>query len=104
MPQSRCSADTTDVDVDAFFRISPGESRLPLLHAEADYMEYPHARFALPSEKQIERFVRDTARSRKQTVNEFVKLWGEKEGVREKVGEVLARRTVKTDDGLRWIE
>jgi 3-hydroxyisobutyryl-CoA hydrolase len=94
----------TDADVDAFFRIPPGESRLQLLNTEADYIEYPHARFALPSENQIERFVRDTTSPRKQTVNAFVKLWGEKEGVREKVGEVLGRRTVKTDHGLKWIE
>lgn len=94
----------TDEDIDNFFRIPPGETRLPLISGGKDYTSYPHERFALPSEKAIEKFVRDTGKSKKSVVNTFVESWGEKEGVREKVSEVLARKTVKSDQGLKWVE
>ncbi|KAL2002323.1 hypothetical protein VTN02DRAFT_194 [Thermoascus thermophilus] len=96
-------AEVTDDAVDQFFTIPEGESRLPLYN-DVDYENYPHAHYALPSEKEIEKFVRDNSLTRKQTVNNFVSKWGHKEGVREKVAEVLARRTVKTPEGLRWAE
>ncbi|KAJ9266289.1 hypothetical protein DTO212C5_6376 [Paecilomyces variotii] len=96
-------AEVSNEAVDAFFNIPQGQTRLPLIN-DANYNRYPHAHYALPTEKDIEKFVRDTSKSRKQTVNEFVERWGEKEGVREKVAEVLARRTVKTGEGLRWAE
>ncbi|KAL2011445.1 hypothetical protein VTN00DRAFT_4163 [Thermoascus crustaceus] len=96
-------AEVTDDVVDQFFTIPAGESRLPLYN-DVDYENYPHAHYALPSEKEIEKFVRDNSLTRKQTVNDFVSKWGHKEGVREKVAEVLARRTVKTPEGLRWAE
>lgn len=35
-------------------------------------------------------------------IAEFVSKWGQKEGVREKVAEILARRTVQTPEGLQW--
>ncbi|KAL1966863.1 hypothetical protein VTN77DRAFT_3828 [Rasamsonia byssochlamydoides] len=93
----------TNEDVDAFFSIPDGQEKLPLFNNN-NYTQYPHAHYALPSEAEIEKFVRDNSKSRAETVNEFVKKWGHKEGVREKVAEVLARRTVKTNEGLRWIE
>lgn len=96
-------AEVTDDVVDQFFTIPAGESRLPLYN-DVDYENYPHAHYALPSEKEIEKFVRDNSLTRKQTVNDFVSKWSHKEGVREKVAEVLARRTVKTPEGLRWAE
>lgn len=94
----------SDADIDNFFRIPKGETRLPLIGGGKDYKTYPHERFALPSEKTIEKFVRDTGKSKKAVVNSFVESWGEKEGVREKVAEVLARKTVKTEQGLKWVE
>jgi len=93
----------TNKEVDSFLTIPEGQTRLPLL-SSVDYPAYPHAHYSLPSEAEIEKFVRDNSISRKQTVNEFFRKWGQKEGVREKVAEVLARRTVKTSEGLRWVE
>ncbi|WEW61031.1 3-hydroxyisobutyryl-CoA hydrolase [Emydomyces testavorans] len=94
-----------DEDVDEFFRIPPGETRMPLLNPEIDYMEYPHRRFALPSEQEIRRFVQESKASKTLTIKEFNKRWGEKEGVKSKVSEVLARKTVAKEDGGReWIE
>lgn len=88
--------------VDAFFTIPEGETRLPLL-SEQDYNSYPHQRFALPTESEIETFVRAHGQSEKQVIKEFVNRWGQKEGVQEKVTEVLSRRTESTPEGLRWV-
>jgi 3-hydroxyisobutyryl-CoA hydrolase len=93
----------TSKDIDAFFSIPDGQAKLALFN-DTNYSQYPHAHYALPSEAEIEKFVRDNSKSQAQTVKEFVSKWGEKEGVREKVAEVLARRTVKTSEGLRWRE
>ncbi|KAA8652657.1 hypothetical protein EYZ11_010660 [Aspergillus tanneri] len=94
--------EVTKEEVDSFFTIPEGEDRLPLL-SETDYRQYPHA-YGLPSETQIEQFVRREGVSLSQTVDRFVEKWDHKDGVREKVSEVLARRTTKTPEGLRWVE
>ncbi|KAB8200068.1 ClpP/crotonase-like domain-containing protein [Aspergillus parasiticus] len=93
--------EVSQADVDAFFEIPDEESRLPLL-SETTYSEYPHAHYGLPTENDIAKFVRDNTENKQQTVSDFVQKWGNKEGVREKVAEVLARRTVQTPEGLRW--
>ncbi|KAF9894482.1 hypothetical protein FE257_006365 [Aspergillus nanangensis] len=93
--------EVTKADVDAFFELPEGESRLQLL-SDRDYKEYPHAHYGLPSEAEIEKFVRHSSQEQNQVVGEFVQKWGNKEGVREKVAEVLARRTVRTPEGLQW--
>lgn len=90
-------------DVDAFFTIPDGVSRLALF-SDGDFKQYSHARYALPTEANIERFIREHRKSRAETVAEFAKMWGQKEGVKAKVAEVVDRRTVKTPDGLRWVE
>ncbi|EAU36948.1 conserved hypothetical protein [Aspergillus terreus NIH2624] len=95
--------EVTNADVDAFFQIPQGETRLPLL-SETDYDNYPHAHYALPSEAEIEKVVRGNTQAQDKVVSEFVQKWGNKEGVREKVAEVLARRTVRTPEGLQWVE
>lgn len=95
--------EVTSEAVDEFFLIPEGEGRLSLFN-DTDYMNYPHAHFALPSEKEIEKFVRDNSADKKETQARFVEKWGGKEGVRQKVAEVLARRTVTSEEGLRWIE
>lgn len=96
-------AEVTDKDVDVFFRVPEGEARLQLLNPTEDYNEYPHARFALPREAEIERYVRQTGNSRDEVINEFTQKWNGKEGVDEKVREVLARKTEATNTGLKWI-
>lgn len=93
--------DVTSKDVDAFFKIE-GEP-LSTFH-DNDYKKYPHAKYALPTEADIESFVRSNRTTGSDAVKEFVQNWGQKEGVKAKVSEVLGRRTRKTDQGLEWIE
>ncbi|PGH05153.1 hypothetical protein AJ80_08389 [Polytolypa hystricis UAMH7299] len=97
-------ADVRDEDVDAFFRIPEGESRLSVFNPDADYNAYPHARFSLPTEGDIERAVRDTRKPRNEIIVDFLYRWGQKEGVREKVLEVLDRKTEEVDGNLTWVE
>lgn len=95
--------EVSDTTVDNFFKIPENESRLALL-SQGDYKNYPHARFALPSEQNIEEVVRQGHASRKSVVDYFLERYAHREGVRRKVVEVLARRTTKSSpEGLRWL-
>lgn len=99
--------EVTDQHVDEFFRIPKGEQRLPLLNPEVDYKQYPHRKLALPTENDIKKYVLETGASWTHTINEFEKLWGGKEGVKEKVAEVLDRMTTAKsaeDRGRVWNE
>lgn len=96
---SEVTADT----VDSFLSIPDDAEHLSLLK-DVDYNTYPHAKYALPSEKVIEKFVRDNSPSEEQIQAHFAQEWDNKEGVRQKVAEVLARRTNKTEQGLRWVD
>ncbi|KAI1608087.1 mitochondrial 3-hydroxyisobutyryl-CoA hydrolase [Exophiala viscosa] len=102
-------AEVTDADVDEFFKMPSPEEALTLVdpHPEAldqNYTEYPHAVFALPSEKDIEKVVRSSygRQGTKAVIDEVVKRWNHKAGVKEKVQEVIARRTRTDGNGIAW--
>ncbi|GAA5890979.1 hypothetical protein JCM5296_001249 [Sporobolomyces johnsonii] len=86
-------------------------SRKDRVKALPPYRTSPHARFALPSENRIAEVVRgeakdsgDYAMTRREVVERFVHEFAGKVGVREKVEEVLDRRTVVGEqDTLRWV-
>lgn len=99
--QPRTLEEVTDEYVDSFFTLP--ESRMELL-GDAKFDQYPHAKYALPSEAEIERFIRGSTNTSENAIADFVSKWGQKEGVREKVAEILARRTVQTPGGLQWEE
>jgi 3-hydroxyisobutyryl-CoA hydrolase len=94
----------TDDDIASFFNLDH-HARLQLFgpspyrpgHATAEdtgpYLEYPHAHMALPSEKWIRSVVQGAAKTRRQIVEEALTEWSGKVGVREKVAEVLDRKT-----------
>ncbi|KAI9874571.1 MAG: hypothetical protein M1830_009601 [Pleopsidium flavum] len=89
---------TEDAVTEEFFRVE-GEGRLPLFRQgrAADYEEYPHAWIGLPREREVETFVRDGGRSKKDVMQEFLGRRGSKMGAREKVGEILERMTVERE-------
>ena len=95
--------EVTDDYVTSFFEIPENESQLPLW-SDTDYKSYPHGNYGLPLEADIEKFVRAKFQERNAIISEFVNRWGEKKGVKEKVEEVLARRTITENGLLRWIE
>jgi 3-hydroxyisobutyryl-CoA hydrolase len=85
-------------DVDKFFDVQ-GQERLNLL-SDDDYDSYPHDWLKLPSERQIMGFVKNAGTpSLEGVVDEFFKRTNGKEGVREKVEEVLRRRFRVGKDG-----
>ncbi|PVI04281.1 ClpP/crotonase [Periconia macrospinosa] len=76
----------TSDDVAAFF--GRAEQPLQLLN-DRDYHQYPHAWIGLPSETDILREA--TGKTKEEVVARFVQLKGAKQGIREKVDEVLER-------------
>lgn len=97
-------AETSDALVDEFFKMEDG-ARLPLLNpsAEHDYKWYPYGYLALPREADVEHAVRQGDKSRAQVVRWFEEQRNGKMGVREKVEEVLARRTKVDGKKCTWI-
>ncbi|KAJ6113054.1 3-hydroxyisobutyryl-CoA hydrolase [Penicillium capsulatum] len=88
-------------DVGAFFERPEGEGPLRL-QTEVNYSQYPHQRFALPSEGEIEKLARESRSNKAKIIETCVKRWNQKEGVREKVTEVLDRRTTGSNQ-LTWV-
>ncbi|KAL2075483.1 hypothetical protein VTL71DRAFT_426 [Oculimacula yallundae] len=84
-----------------FFTVE-GAERMHLLSAQ-DYNQYPHRRFGLPQESDVEEVVRRTPKSRKAIVTHFIKARKGKQGVKEVVEEILRRKTkVNNENKAVW--
>lgn len=93
-------------DVNDFFKLAEGP-QLKLLEPipgalYQEYTEYPHAGFALPSESVVEAAVHSHGKTSKDVLSEIMRQWNGKEGVKEKVTDVLARKTKEQDGKLLW--
>ncbi|KAH7384224.1 3-hydroxyisobutyryl-CoA hydrolase mitochondrial precursor [Phaeosphaeria sp. MPI-PUGE-AT-0046c] len=75
-------------DVDNFFAPAENNEQLPLI-SEVDYKEYPHAWIGLPREEEILRVAGGNKAD--DVVEILLERYGGKQGVREKVAEVLER-------------
>ncbi|KAI5367591.1 putative enoyl-CoA hydratase/isomerase, ClpP/crotonase-like domain superfamily [Septoria linicola] len=87
----------SQTDVNGFFE---HETQFDLLSTDAgstgeDYKEYPHAWIGLPTEIEVQNTVRGY--TREQIVEQFLKKTNGKQGVKEKVNEILDRKT-RVDD------
>lgn len=87
---------------DPFFVVE-GQERLKLL-SEDDYRRYPHAKYSIPREQDIEAFVRQGGKSHKETINHFVQQKKGKQGIREIVTEIVTRKTKGSENGLVWLD
>lgn len=86
--------------VDAFFAASADQELA--LFKDNNYKSYPHAKYALPTEADILKFVEDR-QSNPTAAAAFLKTWAQKEGFRAKVDDVLGKTTdKKTLDG--WLK
>ncbi|KAH4185277.1 3-hydroxyisobutyryl-CoA hydrolase [Parastagonospora nodorum] len=81
-------ADVKRREVDAFFAAPRDGSKLPLI-SEVDYKEYPHAWIGLPREEEILREA--GGKTAEDVVQILLERYEGKQGVREKIAEVLAR-------------
>ena len=93
-------------DVYDFFKAAGPELKLlePAAGAlDQEYLEYPHAGFALPSEKAVKSVVESHGAQGSEAVqSEILAQWNGKEGVNEKVTDVLARMTKDQGGKLVW--
>lgn len=87
-------------DVDPFFS-SGREEKLRLLN-QTDYMQYPHSRFGIPTEREVERVVQGNDLNRKAVVEHFVRKSDGKQGVRDVVQEIVNRMIVEKNGKAVW--
>ncbi|KAF1829709.1 3-hydroxyisobutyryl-CoA hydrolase mitochondrial precursor [Decorospora gaudefroyi] len=80
--------DVKGSDVDAFFDASGTSGPLPLITTD-DYRDYPHAWIGLPKEDEILRLA--AGKTRDDVVADLLEKYEGKQGVREKIAEVLER-------------
>ncbi|KAK4250694.1 ClpP/crotonase-like domain-containing protein [Corynascus novoguineensis] len=86
-----------------FFLVPRDQPRLQLL-TEANYDEYPHGEFGVPSEKQVEAKVSLGTMTRDQIVDAFVAERRHKQGVKEVVEEILERKTTGGPKAVaKWV-
>ncbi|KAI9792659.1 MAG: hypothetical protein M1835_007720 [Candelina submexicana] len=97
---------TTDASVVKPFFDTEGKERLQLLDQgdRTSYRDYPHAWLGLPRETDVERIVREGDKTSEEVLAYFDVLKNEKPGTREKVEEILARKTTKdsVSNTLAW--
>lgn len=87
-----------DSDVKAFLRQpEPEATPEPIRFLnDADFLEYPHRQFGLPSEKDVHDLLTDgVPRSQHDIIKHFVSKTKAKLGVKEVVGEIVSRKTQK---------
>ncbi|KAH0259020.1 hypothetical protein KCU91_g15466, partial [Aureobasidium melanogenum] len=96
--------EVSESEVNSFFA-DELKLELPNTGDDSSYTDYPHAWTGLPREAEIEAFVKGNPRNNAEAVVEyFVRTKRGKMGVREKVEEVLNRRTSPADNkrGFSW--
>jgi 3-hydroxyisobutyryl-CoA hydrolase len=105
-------SDVSEKDVDEFFEEPMVGERLKLIEPYKDalnqnYTDYPHASFALPRESHIKGIVREFGKQGpKKVMDEVLRQWNHKIGVKDKVLDVLARMTTTTtgNDGSKSVK
>ncbi|KAL2167152.1 hypothetical protein VTG60DRAFT_1642 [Thermothelomyces hinnuleus] len=86
-----------------FFLMPRNQPKLQLL-TEANYDEYPYSEFGVPTEEQVEKKVMLGTMTRAQIVDTFVKERNHKQGVKEVVEEILARKTTGGPKAVaKWV-
>jgi len=87
--------------VEPFFEVE-GEKRLDLL-SKQDYMEYPHQKFGIPRESDVEKEWLKGGQSHKRVVDIFVHERQGKQGIKEVVTEMLRRKGKKENGKALWV-
>lgn len=96
--QSKQATDLTD----PFFDVEgQGAQRLSLL-TDGDYHQYPHWRFGIPHEAEVEHFVKQGRKTTKEVIDHFVNEKRGKQGVREIMLDVMQRKTHSKGGKAIW--
>lgn len=90
-------------DVDRYF-VTRGQEQMQLYNRgqTASYLQYPHAWIGLPTEASVREVVEQGGKSKKDVLRHFVQLKEGKLGVKEKVEEIVDRRTSVQNGALTW--
>lgn len=90
--------------VDNFFLPPDGAPSLEVLTTgpQAAFTTYSHAWTSLPTEVEVKAVVDSGVRSAREVVTRFLKEKDGKMGVKEKVAEILARKTTTQQGRLEW--
>jgi 3-hydroxyisobutyryl-CoA hydrolase len=110
-PKELSAVDATKIKQDYFD--SPSPLRLELLSGR-DFKNYPHRKYMLPSEEDIKRIVTgeapdvgNYALNRQQVIDHLLRERNGKQGLKQKVNEVLDRKTTEIkkdqDQSLKWV-
>lgn len=101
--------DVSTATVQEFFTLPKGMKEITFVEAAPgalnhQYTDYPHAKFALPRESDIEAVVREYGQQggSKKVTEVLLRQWENKLGVEEKVKEVLARKTISSNGNVTW--
>lgn len=88
-----------------FFEISSDVEPLQLL-TDGDYAEYPWRRFGIPTEEDVKYLATVKSYTQNQIVNAFSAQRNGKQGVREVVSEIVARKTkvIPGNNIAKWVE
>lgn len=90
-------------DVDRYF-VKRGQEQLQLYNRgqTASFLQYPHGWIGLPTEAAVREVVEQGGKSKSDVVRHFVRLKEGKLGVKEKVEEIVGRKTSVVDGALVW--
>lgn len=88
---------------ESFFQAAEDIQPLQLL-TDRDYQEYPYKEFGVPTEQDVKALVQEGIHSQRDVVNRLVGKKQGKQGVKEVVEEIVARKTKKNEEGkAEWI-
>jgi len=90
-------------DVDRYF-VTRGRAQMQLYNRgqTASYLQYPHGWIGLPTEANVRKVVEEGGKSKRDVLSHFVLLKEGKLGVREKLDEIINRKTSVKDGSLVW--
>jgi 3-hydroxyisobutyryl-CoA hydrolase len=81
-----------------FFEVNSEISKLKLL-TDRNYDEYPHAKYGVPRETDVEKYVNQGSWTPEEVLKHFVQLKKGRQGMSTIVAEILARKTVVNEEG-----
>ena len=95
--------EVSDADVEAFFTDEPTLQLLTTGDAAA-YTSYPYGYIGLPREADVAAVIREgESRDKESVIQHFLEQKAHKAGVREKVEEILNRKTEARNGLLVWV-
>jgi 3-hydroxyisobutyryl-CoA hydrolase len=98
-PASLEDAKPEDNIAEPFFEVE-GKQKMKFLH-DKDYVQYRY-HFGLPSETSVHDFVKESTKTPKGVVRHFVEEYDGKQGVKEVVEEIVARKCSVEDGKAVW--